>query len=114
MRGKLENVFISNVSRLLRQLFVTEKVQTTAELSQVIVKVISKHPGGRPPVKIDVAEAYRLRGMGWSDMRIGRHFKVSPTTVATRLRAYKPEPPLSKAVSDQAPANAAHVTTFVE
>ena len=47
----------------------------------------SGHNGGRKPVKFDLAEAIRLRALGWSYRRISWKLNVSKQTVMARLAA---------------------------
>jgi DNA-binding NarL/FixJ family response regulator len=61
-------------------------------IEQNVPAAAQKPKSGRKPVDFDVAEALRLRRMGWSDRRIARHMHVAPGTVGSRLREWKPAP----------------------
>lgn len=50
----------------------------------------SGNSGGRPPLEVDLAAAYRLRCEGVSDREIARKLNVSKDTIGRRLRDYQP------------------------
>src|SRR5271156_6823695 len=83
-------ILISNAGKRLRRLFSSPFPERMEELS---VQPVKKSNAGRKALKLDVAAMSSMRCAGKSDAEIGRKFRCSSHTVASRLRDYTPPIP---------------------
>jgi hypothetical protein len=87
-------VSISNVCNWLRGLFSSPSpVEMEEESVQPSGQPVRKSNAGRKALKLNVAAMASMRSAGKTDAEIGRKFRCSSHTVASRLRDYTPPIP---------------------